>query len=74
MEKTFDQVCRDIDWSKMEKSRVTVKNLVKEHPSLQYLEKFLEQIADSAVDVHGMPLSSIYPRAMLQCKAHSNRN
>jgi len=74
MEQTFDQVCRNIDWGKMEKSRVTVKNLVKTNPSLQYLEKFLEQIADSAVDVHGMPLSSIYPRATLQVKAHGNRN
>lgn len=59
--KNFNEVCKSIDWLSMEKARVTIKNLEKTKPQLKYLSKFLDELADSAVDVHGVKMSEVYP-------------
>lgn len=75
--KNFDQLCRSIDWQKMEKARITVKNLAKETKSLVYLDKFLDSLTDSATEVHGMSLNVVHPsaiRAILATKAKKQKN
>ncbi len=62
--KNFEQVCRSIDWSDMARARVTVKNLAEKKPSLRYLAIFLDALAESAVEVHGVNLSTVYPNAV----------
>lgn len=61
--KNFEQVCKSIDWMAMERARVSVRVLEQQKPHLKYLSKFLEQLADAAVDVHGLNLNKVYPRA-----------
>lgn len=60
----FEQVCRKIDWAKMAKARKTVKNLAEKKPQLKYLGVFLDALAESAVEVHGVKLSKVYPSAV----------
>lgn len=62
--KNFDQLCRSIDWSDMAKARITVKNLVEKKPQLRYLAVFLDALAETAVEVHGVNLSTVYPSAL----------
>jgi hypothetical protein len=61
--KNFDKLCRGIDWSKMAKARISVKNLAEKKPSLKYLGDFLDALAESAVEVHNVKLSEVYPKA-----------
>lgn len=63
--RNFDKVCRSIDWDKMAKGRISIKNLAAKKPTLKYISDFLDLIAETAVDVHGMPLSTVYPKARL---------
>lgn len=75
--KTFDQLCRTIDWSDMAKARVTVKNLSAKKPVLRSLAVFLDALADSAVEVHGINMNVVYPsaiKAMLITKAKEQKN
>jgi hypothetical protein len=77
--KTFNEVCKGIDWLSMEKARVTIKNLEKTKPQLKYLSKFLDEIADSAVDAHGVKMSEVYPslvkaRLINSSKKHERNN
>jgi hypothetical protein len=75
--KNFEEVCKNIDWMAMEKARVSVKVLETQKPHLKYLSTFLEQLADAAVDVHGLNLNKVYPRAtkgILTSKAKQNKN
>lgn len=61
--KKFDNLCREIDWEKMAKSRKTVKNLAEKKPQLKYLVNFLDELANVAVESEGVKLSSVYPSA-----------
>jgi signal recognition particle subunit SEC65 len=61
----FDNLCRSIDWDKMAKGRVSVKNLAQKKPSLRYIADFLDLLAETAVEVHHMPMSKIYPKSRL---------
>jgi hypothetical protein len=61
--KDFNRVCKDVDWQKMAKSRIAVKNLAVKKPALKYLALFLDALAESAVDVHNVKLSEVYPSA-----------
>jgi hypothetical protein len=75
--KNFDQLCRSIDWSDMSKARITVKNLVEKKPQLWYLAVWLDALAETAVEVHGVNLNTVYPRAItasLVTKAKQNKN
>ena len=75
--KTYKQLCQNIDWTAMEKARVSGKVLEEQKPHLKYLSKFLEQLADAAVDVYGLNLNEVYPRAtkgVLAVKAKQNKN
>lgn len=60
----FDKLCRKIDWAKMAKARRSVKNLVVKKPQLKYLGDFLDALAESAVELHGVKLSEVYPSAV----------
>lgn len=62
--KNFDQLCRSIDWSDMAKARISVKNLVEKKPQLRYLAVFLDALSETAVEVHGVNLSTVYPSAL----------
>lgn len=59
----YDDVCRNIDWAKLAKARVTVKNLAAKKASLKYLADLLDRISETAVDEHGVPLNTVYPSA-----------
>jgi hypothetical protein len=61
----FDELCRSIDWDKMAKGRVSVKNLAQKKPSLKYIADFLDLLAETAVEVHRMPLGKVYPKSRL---------
>lgn len=75
--KNFDEVCRNIDWTAMEKARVSVRVLETQKPQLKYLSKFLQQLVDAAMDVHRINSNKVYPRAtrgVLAVKAKQNKN
>ena len=75
--KSYKEICQNIDWMAMEKARVSVKVLEKQKPHIKYLSKFLDQLADAAVDVHGLNLNKVYPRAtmgVLAVKSKQNKN
>jgi hypothetical protein len=59
--KTFNDICNEIDWLSMYKARITIKKLSKDNHKLKFLCKFLDDIADSAVEVHGIKESTVYP-------------
>lgn len=61
----FNKICRSIDWDKMAKGRISVKNLAAKKPALKYIADFLDLLAESAVEVHGVPLSKVYPKAKI---------
>lgn len=61
--KNFEQLCRSIDWQKMAKGRIAIKNLAVKKPSLKYLAVFLDELAEVAVEKHGVKLSEVYPSA-----------
>lgn len=63
--KNFDQVSRSIDWDKMAKGRISVKNLAAMKPSLKYIADFLDLLAETAVEVHNIPLSKVYPKSRI---------
>lgn len=54
---------RKIDWQKMAKARITVKNLAAKKSSLKYLADFLDEIAEIAIEEQGIKLSDVYPSA-----------
>ena len=75
--KNFEQICKNIDWTAMEKARVSVRVLEEQKPHMKYLSKFLNQLADAAVDVHGLNLNKVYPKAtmgVLAVKSKQNKN
>lgn len=72
--KTFKDLCLSIDWKKMEKARITVKNLAKEKKSLIYLSEFLDELAESATDVYGIPSDLVHYKSMLQVRANQQKN
>ena len=49
----------------MAKGRISVKNLAAMKPSLKYIADFLDLLAESAVEIHGVPLSKVYPKARI---------
>lgn len=61
--KNFGQVCKGVDWQRMAKGRVAVKNLAAKKPELKYIVEFLDAIAEAAVEVHNVKLSEVYPSA-----------
>jgi len=61
----YNKICRSIDWDKMAKGRISVKNLAAMKPSLKYIADFLDLLAESAVEIHGVPLSKVYPKARI---------
>lgn len=61
----FDQLCRSIDWDKMAKGRVSVKNLAAKKPTLKYIADFLDLLAETAVEAHNVPLNRVYPKARI---------
>ena len=75
--KTFEQLCRSIDWNDMARARVTVKNLMENKPQLKPLAVFLDALTECAVETHGVKLSVAYPnliKSMLITKAKENKN
>jgi hypothetical protein len=59
----FDKICRKIDWEKMAKARKTVKNLALKKPQFKYLANFLDQLADTAIEEHGVSVDVVLPGA-----------
>jgi hypothetical protein len=75
--KTFEQICRNIDWNAMAKARISVKNLMEKKPQLKPLADFLDALSETAVEVHGVKLNTVYPnsiKAMLIDKQLKNKN
>lgn len=72
--KNFDQLCKSIDWKKMEKARISVRSLSTNKKTLAYLVEFLNALADSATDVHGVSHSEVHYRSMLSVKASKQKN
>jgi hypothetical protein len=75
--KSFDELCRSIDWLAMEKARKTIKNLAKTRPTLRSLVVFMDALVDSATEVHGIHENKVYPsavKAVLVTKAKQQKN
>ena len=58
----FDQVCRSIDWDKLAKGRISVKNLAEKKPALKYIADLLDLITETAVEKHGVSIYNAYPK------------
>lgn len=59
----FNELCKNIDWLRMAKARKTVKNLAAKKPQLKYLAEFLDLLADTAIEKHGVDLDIVLPGA-----------
>jgi len=72
--KNFDEVCRSINWKKMEKARISVRSLSTDKKSLEYLVNFLEELSNSATEVHGIAYTKVHYKSMLQMVANQQKN
>ncbi len=65
--KTFDQTCKEIDWTSLSAQKQTLMKIKaslpksKDRKNIQGLIDLLNKLQDSATDAHNVPLSKVYP-------------
>lgn len=81
--KNFDQTCKDINWSELSRQKQTllkaraVATNAREKENLNGIVKLIDALQDAAVDVHNVPLSTVFPALhtlRLANKAKLSRN